>query len=193
MSEAADDDDLRALVVRAQQHSPDAWEALYRRCRPKLVDYARRRLPSLQAAEDVVSEAFLRAIARIDDFNWTGAGFDGWMYGITRNVIHEAHRTITRDRRLDTKQANTIDGPMAVVSGDLGAHMERDQEREVLRNAFALLNEVDREVLELRVVGGLTADQVAAVLGKQPGAIRMAQSRALQRLREAMKEVDHGR
>jgi RNA polymerase sigma-70 factor (ECF subfamily) len=192
MSETADADELRSLVARAQQHSPDAWEALYRRCRPKLVGYARRRLPSTQAAEDAVSEAFARAIARIEDFTWTGAGFDGWMYGITRNVIHEAHRTTARNRRLDAKQANTIDGPPTRAAAEIGDRIERTEERDVVRRAFTSLSDADQEILELRVVGGLTADQVAVVLDKKPGAIRMAQSRALQRLRDAMKEVTHG-
>lgn len=192
MSQTADNDDLRVLVERARQHSPDAWEALYRRCHPKLVSYARRRLPSSQAAEDAVSEAFARAIARIEAFTWTGAGFDGWMYGITRNVIHEAHRATTRERRLDTKQAYSFDGSSSLSATEMGDQLERTEEHSVLRRAFACLSDADRELLELRVVGGLTAEEVAVALDKKPGAIRMAQSRALQRLRNALKEVPHG-
>jgi RNA polymerase sigma-70 factor, ECF subfamily len=188
MGEPSEINDLRMLVIDAQAHSPDAWEELYRRCRPKLLTYARRRLPSIQAAEDAVSEAFARAIARIDDFTWTAAGFEAWMYGITRNVVHEAHRNVTRDRRLETKQAGTAGNPPSVADA-VGEAVESDEERTELRRAFATLSESDRELLELRVIGGLTADQVAEVLDKKPGAIRMAQSRALERLRDAMEEA----
>jgi RNA polymerase sigma-70 factor (ECF subfamily) len=51
------------------------------------------------------------------------------------------------------------------------------------------LSDDDRELLDLRVVGGLSADEVASVLGKQPGAVRMAQSRALDRLRGHFQEI----
>ena len=58
-----------------------------------------------------------------------------------------------------------------------------------MREAYTRLSDDDREVLDLRVVAGLSADEVAAVLGKQPGAVRMAQSRALERLRQHFGEV----
>ena len=50
--------------------------------------------------------------------------------------------------------------------------------------AFDLLSPDDREVLELRVIGEFSSDEVAEVLGKKPGTVRMAQARALERLRE---------
>ena len=57
-----------------------------------------------------------------------------------------------------------------------------------MRTAFAGLPEPDRELLGLRVVAGLDATTTAQVLGKRPGAIRMAQSRALGRLRVMLRE-----
>ena len=54
--------------------------------------------------------------------------------------------------------------------------------------AFEQLSEDDREVLELRVVGDLSSDEVAEVIGKKPGTVRMAQARALDRLRTLLGE-----
>ena len=64
--------------------------------------------------------------------------------------------------------------------------VEIADEHAAIRAAFARLSEADREVLELRVIAGLTPEQTAAVLGKRPGAVRTAQSRALARLRKEM-------
>jgi len=58
--------------------------------------------------------------------------------------------------------------------------------------AFATLGPDDREILELRVVGGLDAEEVGLVVGKRAGAVRMAQSRALARLRAALDRVSAG-
>ncbi len=176
-------DELKALVDRARESDPDAWEELYVRSYARLHDYARRRLPSREEADDAVGEAFARAYAGIRRFQWRGAGFDAWMYGIVRNVILESHRERVRPPVSSLDPVGEEPGPVEYV-------LAREEGSE-LRAAFARLGTEDREVLELRVVGGLDAKQVAKVLGKRPGAVRMAQSRALARLRALMLEGEH--
>jgi RNA polymerase sigma-70 factor (ECF subfamily) len=178
-------DELQQLVRRAQGGDADAWEALYRLSYPALLGYARRRLTRRDEADDAVSETFARAYTRIDAFHWEGAGFNGWMFGILRNVVLEAHR---RDRingkRLMARMEN---------DEDLLHDLLLNEEFGAVREAFACLSPEDQEVLELRVVAGLAADEVAAVVGKRAGAVRMAQSRALTRLRAVLQTGgDHG-
>ncbi|MBV9285708.1 MAG: hypothetical protein JO176_13890, partial [Acidimicrobiia bacterium] len=62
------------------------------------------------------------------------------------------------------------------------------EEAAAVRKAFGRLADGDRELLELRVVGGLSAEETAEALGRRPGAVRMAQSRALGRLRRLLVE-----
>lgn len=69
-------------------------------------------------------------------------------------------------------------------------HAVAREQAEHVRSAFARLSLDEQEVLELRVVAGLSSDGAAHVLGKKPGAVRMAQARALARLRVMMEEVD---
>lgn len=181
----ADDEALREIVRRAQASDPDAWEALYRRAYPRMMAYARRRLPGGAGADDAVSEAMMRAFNRIGRFQWQGAGFDAWLYGILRNVILETYRETGRTAPLTLAHD-------AVADDDPPERILADEEVRGVRAAFARLSPDDREILELRVVGGLVAEEVAAVVGKRPGAIRMAQSRALGRLRKLMEETTHG-
>lgn len=188
MGQPLDTSALRLLVSRAQRHDADAWEQLYRHCRPGLLGFARRRLPSDHAAEDAVSEAFMRAIERVETFTWQGGGFDAWMYGIARNVVLERHRGTQRDQRLGEREAGRSD-PLGSGGDEVDAALVRDEQHGEIRRAFATLSDADRELLELRVVGGLSAEEVGAVLHKNAGAIRMAQSRALERLRAAMGET----
>jgi RNA polymerase sigma-70 factor (ECF subfamily) len=173
--------ELQELVRRAQANDPDAWETLYRVTYAGLIGYARRRLWGLSEADDAVSETFARACNRIVDFHWTGAGFTAWLYGILRNVVMETQR---RERRTTPLLA-----PDERVEDDALEGLLIHEEAVAVRAAFATLGPDDREVLELRVVGGLTADEVAEVVGKRPGAVRMAQSRALSRLRVALGQV----
>ncbi len=71
----------------------------------------------------------------------------------------------------------------------LDSRLLADEQQRALRAAFSRLDDADREILELRLVARLSAKDVGQVLNKQPGAVRMAQSRALDRLRIAIKAV----
>jgi RNA polymerase sigma-70 factor (ECF subfamily) len=172
---AMNDDALRAVVRRAAQRDPQAWEQLYRRSYQRLFSYARRRLPDDSAAEDAVSETMMRALDSIERFSWQGAGFDGWLYGIARNVILEAARRWPRCGGV------VEDGP-AIERGPEEEIVARDQAAAV-RAAFERLGPHEQELLVLRVHSGLSSEEVGVLLGKRPGAVRMAQARALQRLR----------
>jgi RNA polymerase sigma-70 factor (ECF subfamily) len=175
-----------SLVERAAARDPDAWEAIYRRCYRKLFGFARRRLPDDHAAEDAVSETLSRALHAIDRFTWQGGGFDAWLYGIARNVVRES----TRTRRRAPTVATTSDA----MCGERGPeeHAVACDEDVAMRSAFARLSDDDRELLDLRVHAGLSADEVGRLLGKRPGAVRMAQARALQRLRANLEAVGGG-
>ncbi len=177
-------DELRTLVERARESDPDAWEKLYVRSYPRLYGYARRRVLSHEEAADAVSEAFTRAYAGIERFKWRGGGFDAWMYRILRNVLLETHRRGLRRSVSWFELAGEEPNPMD--------HVLANEEGAALRAAFARLAPEDREILELRVVWGLDASEVARIVRKRAGAVRMAQSRALARLRALMLESEHG-
>jgi RNA polymerase sigma-70 factor (ECF subfamily) len=132
--------------------------------------------------EDLVSETMARAVRGIDGYQSSPAGFDSWVFGIGRRVCADHHRRQARLRRQDGVTAGMAEvveqgrapGDPAVAADD---HAE-------LRRAFALLLPGDQQVLELRVIAGLSVEEVALVLEKAPGAVRTAQSRALGRLRQ---------
>ncbi|APR81742.1 RNA polymerase sigma-70 factor [Minicystis rosea] len=143
--------------------------------------YAGRRLDP-EAARDAVSEAMARAVARIDRFTWEGSGFDAWLFSILRHVVIDAQRAAMHRACADAPEDAPCErpGPLDLL---LGAEASS-----AVRAAFKRLSTFDQEVLELRVVAGLSSDEVAAVLGKRSGAVRMAQARALSRLRELLEE-----
>jgi RNA polymerase sigma-70 factor, ECF subfamily len=172
-----------AAVAAAKQGDLDAWETLYRHVYARLHAYLARRV-GLDHAEDCVSDTMARAIASIERLKLGPAGFDGWVFGIARRVVAEHYRQAGKFRReVVASQQMAVDAHMP----DDELSQEVDQVR--LRRQFARLPPGEQELLELRVVAGLSAEQVAAVLGKRPGAVRTAQSRALAHLRRLM-ELD---
>ena len=180
----------RDLLARFRALDPDAWETVYRRSYSRLVEYARRRLPSGYDPHDAVSECLARAVDRIDDLTDQGARVEAWLYGILRLVVLEQIRRSGRQER----ERPVADSPLGLVevADDRGPldHVLRDEQADTVRMAFERLSVDDQEVLWLRQVAELSVAEVAAVLKKGHGAVRQANSRALARLRTLMEEVD---
>ncbi|HET6811641.1 MAG TPA: sigma-70 family RNA polymerase sigma factor [Acidimicrobiales bacterium] len=172
---------MRSLVEAAREGDASAWEHIYVCLYPRLLSYARREL-DLETARDAVSEAMLRAAGALPRFSWKGAGFEAWLFRILRHVLVDTHRGTGRRRRLEATAPKELDHPEADDA------LIADEEARLVRRAFARLAPADQELLHLRVVAGLSADEVGHILGKRPGAVRMAQSRSLERLRAALVE-----
>jgi len=140
-----------------------------------MLAYAERRVGSKEEAQDAVSEAMTRTVAGMDRLADTGATPEAWLFGVLRHVVLDRQRSSYRRRDLPVRREIAPDGPLeSIVVG---------VEQEAVRTAFTQLPERDRELLELRVVAGLSSDEVASILDMRPGAVRTAQARALDRLR----------
>lgn len=168
----------RHLADRAAAGDHDAWESIYRSVYPRLRAYAAHHAGT-HVAEDLVSETLVRAIKGIGGYRWTAAGIEPWIFGIARHVVADHHRAGGRRRRW----ARAVAAPVVASPSDA---MELADEHAAVRTVFDRLPEADREVLELRVIAGLSPEQTAEAIGKRPGAVRTAQSRALSRLRKGL-------
>jgi RNA polymerase sigma-70 factor (ECF subfamily) len=172
------------LVQRARGGDHQAWEALYRSVYPRLRSYLGRRVEP-DHAEDAVSETMARAVAGLERFELGPAGFSGWVFGIARRVAADHHRGRSRFFRQHDAAVRSMASPDGAPPGET---MMLHEEHAALRRHFSRLSPGEQEILELRVVAGLSAEAVAEVLGKKPGAVRTAQSRALAHLRRLVEE-----
>jgi RNA polymerase sigma-70 factor, ECF subfamily len=172
-----------SLVGAARRGEESAWESLYRGLYPRLRAYLSRRV-GFEHAEDAVNETMARAVAGIDRFELTQAGFDGWVFGIARRVAADQHRSAARRQRQGEAGQRVAAAMISVDSPDEPLMVSQDHED--IRACFSRLSQKDQELLELRVVAQLSIEQVANILEMRPGAVRTAQSRALSRLRRLM-------
>jgi RNA polymerase sigma-70 factor, ECF subfamily len=173
-------------VAQLRARDVGAWETLFDRTYPRMLAYAQRRMDSADDARDAVSETFTRMVQSLDRLDATNVSPEAWCFGILHHVVVDQQRSTYRRRR-----PLPVEPPVSAPEPTDGVVLDVDHEG--IRAAFAHLAPRDRDLLELRVVAGLTADEVAEVLSMKPGAVRMAQARALARLRarfEAEVEVD---
>src|SRR5262245_48165904 len=154
-----------------------AFARLYTEFFDPIYGYCRSRLDDTQAAEDAASTVFARALAagpRYDD-----PSLRSWLFGIAHNVLANQFRSARPQEPLEELDALADGRPL--VDDVIVA----DEERERLISALRLLPEDQRRVVELRMAG-LTGPEIARLLGRSHGAIKMVQLRAFTRLRELL-------
>jgi RNA polymerase sigma-70 factor, ECF subfamily len=182
-------DETAPLVDRARQGDRSAVELLLARLRPEVVRYCRARLGrqdgSYGSADDVAQEVCLAVVTALPRYVEQGRPFEAFVYGIASHKVADALRSTYRNRvdATDSVPERTDDsaGPEeAVLASERAAHT---------RALLELLPPSARELLLLRVVNGLSADQVGELLGMTPGAVRVAQHRALAKLRALAAEA----
>jgi RNA polymerase sigma-70 factor (ECF subfamily) len=156
--------------------------ALYRDLQPPLLGYLRAVEPG--DADDLASEVWLGVGRNLARFEGDEAAFRGWVFTIARRRVVDVRRRRSR-RQTDpvtTDEFAAIPGPDDPEAATLEA-LDAD---DVRRRLVELLPADQADVVLLRVVGGLDVGQVAEVLGKRPGTVRVLQHRALRRLAKAM-------
>ena len=175
--------DLATAVARAQGGDVPAFEALYRDVQPRLVRY----LATLVGADapDVASESWLQVARDLRGFRGDLPAFRAWVVGIGR---HRALDQLRAHRRRPVEPWDPALLPEAAGQDNLDEGL-------ATRRALALINRLPRDQAEavlLRVVVGLDAPAAATVLGKRPGAVRMATSRGLATLRDLVGVTPEG-
>jgi RNA polymerase sigma-70 factor, ECF subfamily len=178
------------LVARAMTGDPQAVGAVIAIIRPMVVRYCRARLGRVDrssvSADDVAQEVCLAVLTALPGYRVQGRPFLAFVYGIASHKVIDAHRAATRNR-----SEPVADIPDAVESAD--GPEQRALRIELSSEMGKLLDtlpEKQREILVLRVVVGLSAEETAEAVGSTPGAVRVAQHRALARLRKSMPEEE---
>jgi RNA polymerase sigma-70 factor (ECF subfamily) len=172
------------LVARAAAGDGEAQSAVLTLIRPGVVRYCRARLGRIGGAygmaDDVAQEVCLAVLKALPRYRDQGRPFSAFVFGIASHKVADAQRAAVRGRVVTPvddlpDRADPAPGPEQVaLSTDLARRLSRLLDR---------LSASQRELVVLRVAVGLTAEEVGDVLGMSAAAVRVAQSRALQRLR----------
>jgi RNA polymerase sigma-70 factor (ECF subfamily) len=171
------------LVSRAVGGDRDATEELMALVRPGLMRYCRAHLGRIggryTTADDVSQEVCLAVLRALPRFRDQGRPFSAFVYGIAAHKIADAQRAAVRQ---PATSVDVLPDPPDPEPGPEQQVLAIDQARH-LHELLRHLSDLHREILVLRVAVGLSAEEVGAALGMTPGAVRVAQCRALARLR----------
>jgi len=178
-------DDRRLVDAVARRGDPGAFRALYERHTPAMYGLAVRLSAGAEAdAEDVVHDAWIRAVERFDSFEWRSA-LRTWLCGF---VVHR-WREIRRARGPEVGGAEAVaDGPWPDESSASDARLDATADRVDLERAVRRLSDGYREVLVLHDIQGFTHAEIGALLGIETGTSKSQLSRARRILRQSLNE-----
>src|SRR4051794_40139285 len=182
------EDDFGAVLAAARARRQWALARLYGHLNPSLLRYIRSLAPDI--ADDLAADVWVIVVSRLHTFDGDEAGFRAWVFAIARNRVRGHYRVSGRRRT------------QPVPHGALDAHASADDvAEEALRRlppgtAVSVLleglSDDMAEVVRLRVVAELTTAEVARVMGKSEGAVRVLQHRALRRLSQRFGAYRYG-
>ncbi len=187
---------IGALVRRAVDGDEQATHDLLAHVHPLAERYCRTRLSRLPGdarhfVDDLAQEVCLAVLCALPRYRDQGRPFEAFVFGIAAHKVADLQRAAMRGP-----------GSTAVPSDEMPEQPDDSlgpEERALLssdaewaRKLLANLPEHQRELVLLRVAVGLTAEETGQVLGMSPGAVRVAQHRALSRLRALAEEAATG-
>ena len=172
------------LVTAAQQGDQQAFGQLYDRYVDVVFRFVLFRVGDRPLAEDITSETFLRALRRISSVSYQGRDVGAWFVTIARNLVLD-HVKSSR-YRLETTTAEILDSS----ADDRGPEHEVVQEATAveLMRCVAQLGQDQQECIVLRFMQGLSVSETAAVMGRNEGAVKALQHRAVRRLAQLLPE-----
>jgi RNA polymerase sigma-70 factor (ECF subfamily) len=165
-------------LARAQGGDEAAFACIFRDVQPGLLRYLRVIAPE---AEDVAGETWLQVVGGLAGFRGDEQAFRAWLFTIARHRAVDAGRSRTRRPTVPLDLSGAAEQLVTADSADLA--LDAVSARAVVK-LIAELPPDQAEVIMLRVVADLDSGDVARILGKTPGAVRVAAHRGLRRLAE---------
>lgn len=172
--------DDAALARAATSQNADAFTTLYRRYVTPLYRYLYHRLGNVKDAEDLTAQVFMEALEGLASYRERGC-FSSWLFTIARRRLIDLYRQ---------RPTSTLDDDLPDAAFDLQMVLEKNENHVRLNQLLNELEDNRRELLQLRFAAGLEFSEIAALLGKREGAVKMTLYRTLDWLK-ANWEISH--
>ena len=173
-----DQSKIERLVERAAGGNFGAFGELYSIYLDRIYRYVFYQVKDKMTAEDITEEVFVKAWKAINSCKGKGKTFSSWLYRIAHNHMINTLRSM--------QKCTSIEGKNLAEVGDTKLEVETGLERQELLEVIADLPENQRQVIILKFIEGMDNREIKKIMGKNEGAIRILQMRALAALRQKL-------
>lgn len=170
------------MLVEQAKRDPEAFGQLYDIYFSKMYAYIYRKTNDRQVAEDLTSDTFMKALANIKGYKYTGQPFAAWLYRIASNVVTDYYRARRVTAPLDEGMQ------VAAVGGDPEEAALLLDDQQAVARAIQTLSPDQQDVILLRFSAGMRLKEIAKVIGKTEGAVKALMFRALGGLKGKLTE-----
>jgi RNA polymerase sigma-70 factor (ECF subfamily) len=170
------------VIEDARRGDEHAFAVMYRALAPSVLGYLRGQ--GAGDPEDLAGDVFVAVVQRLPRFEGDVDAFRSWVFTIAHHRLIDARRR--QQRRPDDVVPDAVLHETGGVVADLDLQVAERVDRQPLFAALARLSPDQRDTILLRVIADLSVDRTAEILGKQPGAVKALQRRALAALRREL-------
>jgi len=178
-------EDERKLVEQAKS-DPEAFGRLYDDNYSKIYGYILKRVASVDIAQDITAETFIKALKNIGKFKWQNISFSYWLYRISANEIATFYRkkkvTVSLDFITEPNSGSDILNDIVVAQKELENHRDFME----IKKQITKLSIKYQEVIALRFFENMAINEIGKVLNKKEGTIKSLLHRGLEQLRKLM-------
>lgn len=176
--------DEKELIQKAKNNDREAFGLLYDRYISPIYRFIFLRVSERAEAEDISHQVFLNAWQNIEGYDFRGFPFSSWLYRIAANLVVDYYRSHHRQ----TVDIEEIDESWFAVSENLGDAADRASDLAQIKQAIARLEPDQQNVLVMKFVNELSNKEIAEILEKKEGAVRVIQHRAIKNLKKYVEE-----
>ena len=180
-------DGEKQLIERAIGGEAEAFGLLYDRYQPQIYRFIYLKVGHREEAEDLTHQAFLSAWQNIEHYEQRAHPFSSWLYRIARNLIIDQYRARKNKREQDLEsiaELRSEHSPELIVDTSLRIAN--------VKQALQKIHPDYQDIIIMRFIEEMEIKEIAAALGKSVGAVKVAQHRALQKLKETLHESSNG-
>jgi RNA polymerase sigma-70 factor (ECF subfamily) len=172
---------IQQLVLRSQQGDQSAFAQLYDLYAKKIHSYLRYHLNNrAELAEDLAADVFMKALEKINSYQFSGVPFSAWLYRIAHNHLIDYLRALPKKQGVSLDECNGVDDPSAEKA------LDETLTHQQVKGALKGLTDEQRQVIVYRFLEDRSIADTARLMAKNEDAIKQLQVRALRNMRRTL-------
>ncbi len=174
------------IQINLAKQTPEAFEALYNKYYEQIFRYVYQRMDDIEAARDVVSQVFLKAMNKLPSYEFRGVPFSAWLYRIAYSELNQFFRENSNSRTINVENSQ-----LPELELDDEHYSYSDEHKTALISALSQLSEKHLQFIEFRYFEKRSVKEISDILNISESNVKVSTHRAMKKLQAlVIKQLD---